>query len=756
VVSFDPPHRTVIVERGAGVVVVEVVIAPALADDEVPMLVIRPVEPTPGVELMVEGKALDFCRTRVRFEWPIPESVLDGSYDLFFQGLESEKINVVLASDTEVTADILAVDPCALVLVPQGRRVGIGVTTPPEVFPLPPDLTVDRDGCAIDAWAAGERGHVLRRTGERSIELLERCSSGLIAELVLDDPLRDATFFRDWVILATSSELHVFDLSGCPVGSEPFVSGLDQVVGLGISDEGFLLVIQAGPGTAPTEGNVLFFRADGTQVLAPRVFDGRGWYARHRNPGFVFDETTCVYRVDGSRVSDECCATPARELTEEESLYLRLIDDLRGLRERVAYPTSGQVTIGPAVEEDPLDARRPGVQWHRIVLFGDIPPGCAVRVETRAFDDLISGDPLVPTGWSRPAMAVPESAAPVRSPGDTRTAAADVTVLARPGRFLWLRLRLLSDGVATPRITRIEVERPRAGIARFLPAFIQNSTPEDDFLRRWLSLFEHTAFDGVALRMDQYSELFDPRTAPPEMLPFLSAWLEILELARLREDLDEWRRVLVRAAELAETRGTINGLVLAVKLYLGLEVQIVEAFKTRSGFILGAGVSVEDVTGPVLGCQTVLSAEPTPTWLGDEPRLGCACLIECDERAGAVPNEFEVIVPAYQLCSDEDMRLLRLVLDTEKPAHTRYCIRLAAVAGWTVGTDSVLGRISGAGFDRNELDPATYGILLLNGPGRPRPLDRGFALGRDSRLASKGGQRPLQLGFTLGNSRVGA
>jgi phage tail-like protein len=753
VVSFDPPHRTVLIGRGAGVVVVEVLVSPGLADDDSPLLTVRPIEPTPGDEIQIEGEILDFCRTRLRFEWEVPGTVEDGVYELFVAGLESEAIRIVLE-----TGDLepLSIDPCALILVPMGRRVGISITDPPETFPLPPLLTVDENGCIIDAWSVNEHGNVIRPTGERTVEVFIRCAGGPLGVINVDDPVRDAIFWKDVVAVATSTEIRIFDLTGCPLTPDPLVTGLDQVVGLAISDEGFLVVVQLGPGTEPKDGNVLLFRRDGTQVLSPTTFDGRGWFARHRNRAFVFDAVSCRFRLEPNRLDGGCCTSPARDLTDEEALYFLLIDDLRGLRERVAYPGSGNVIIGPGFEEDPLDARRPAVQWHRIILFGEIPPGCAVRIETRSFDNLVAGDPLVPNGWSRPVTAVHESEAAVSSPGDTRLAAADAMVLARPGRYLWMRLTLLSDGVSTPRITRIEVERPREGIARFLPGVFQNSTPEDDFLRRWLALFEHTAFDGVARRMDEYAELFDPRRTPPEMLPFLSAWLEVLELARLRDDPDEWRRVLVRANELAETRGTVEGLVLAVKLYLDVDIQIVEGFKVRSDFILDAGATVDDMTGVVLGCQTILTAEPTPTWLGDEPLLGCSCLVDC-ERVGAVPNEFEVVVSARDACSDEELRLLHLVLDTEKPAHTRYCIRVTGAAGWVVGTDSVLGRAVGKGFDRNELDPATFGLLLMNGPQRPKPIGLGFALGRDSRLASKTGQADLRLGFTVGNnSLVGA
>jgi len=367
---------------------------------------------------------------------------------------------------------------------------------------------------------------------------------------------------------------------------------------------------------------------------------------------------------------------------------------------------------------------------------------------------LVAGDPLEPGGWSAPVVAGPSAAVPVSSPGDTRQTAGEILVLAPPGRFLWLRLTLQSNGGATPCIRGLELEQPRQGIARYLPEVFQNSTPEDDFLRRWLALFESTAFDGVAQRLDAYSEIFDPRYAPEALLPFLAEWLQILDLQRLRDDPAAFRRVLARAADLAQTRGTVDGLILAVRLYLGMQVQIVESYKTRSGFILGCGVTLQGVTGPVLGCDTGLTQEPSGVVLGDEPRLGEGLLLECETRTGTLPYEFEVWVPARDVCRSEDLAALRLVLDTEKPAHTQYCIRETGAAGWVLGLQSVVGQELGPDFNRDQLDAGTYGLVLGNGPGRPKPLGEGLTLGRDSRLPAKPGQPTLQLGGSSGQGLV--
>jgi hypothetical protein len=55
-----------------------------------------------------------------------------------------------------------------------------------------------------------------------------------------------------------------------------------------------------------------------------------------------------------------------------------------------------------------------------------------------------------------------------------------------------------------------------------------------------------------------------------------------------------------------------------------------------------------------------------------------------------------------------------------------------------------------ASFDRNELDPSTFGIVLGGRFLRPKPVGKGFALGFDSRLAS--GSGGFRLDARLGNT----
>jgi hypothetical protein len=238
------------------------------------------------------------------------------------------------------------------------------------------------------------------------------------------------------------------------------------------------------------------------------------------------------------------------------------------------------------------------------------------------------------------------------------------------------------------------------------------------------------------------------------MLPFLARWLDLPLFPSITEDTERLRRILVAAPEIARLRGTRDGLALIVRLYTDVVIRIREP--SSPPFVLGAGVSLGGMTGPVLGCTTRLPSGCSPTDLG-EATLGCTVLSECDERTGDVPHSFEVLVAAHDLCSTERTGLIQALLDHEKPAHTRYCIVPLAPAGWVVGVASVVGQAVSASYDGALRDGSTFGIALGNGPPRSAPIGMGLVLGRGSRLTGASGQPGFRVDASVGRTtRVGA
>jgi phage tail-like protein len=103
----------------------------------------------------------------------------------------------------------------------------------------------------------------------------------------------------------------------------------------------------------------------------------------------------------------------------------------------------------------------------------------------------------------------------------------------------------------------------------YLPGMYQN----DAFLGRFLLIFE-SILDPIDRQVADLHHYFDPDLAPPEMLKWLGSWLGLVMDDRWPE---ERRRALVAsAAPLYAWRGTKRGLSALLRLYTGVEPEIVE------------------------------------------------------------------------------------------------------------------------------------------------------------------------------------
>ena len=254
-----------------------------------------------------------------------------------------------------------------------------------------------------------------------------------------------------------------------------------------------------------------------------------------------------------------------------------------------------------------FDGQEPGCAWHRLMLDGSIPPGTQVQVATRCADE---AELLPDLPWHdepAPVLRPHGSELPwlMQAPGasaDTDAAQGQGTwelLFQRArGRWLQLRLRLLGNELATPRLVALRAWRPRFSYAqRYLPAVYREDAVSADFLERFLANFEGQ-FTALEDRIAAASALFDVRSAPAETLDWLGNWLGLV----LDPSLDEKRRrqLIRHAMPLYQYRGTPAAVRLAVQLALSPRVpdedfalpapsqrqpwgvRIVESFLTRS------------------------------------------------------------------------------------------------------------------------------------------------------------------------------
>lgn len=194
-----------------------------------------------------------------------------------------------------------------------------------------------------------------------------------------------------------------------------------------------------------------------------------------------------------------------------------------------------------------FDSGEQATAWHRVTMgFSTGDAALQIRLEYAATDDPI---PQRRVEWTEIDPPNPH----------------DALLSDAEGRYLWLRIELQGDRFTTPRLRTLRAYFPRKSYLRYLPAIYQEDPESRAFLEQFLSIFEST-FDGVEEDLAHITRYLDPAGVPPEFLDWLESWLAL--------DPDEtWpeparRELLSQASDLFKGRGTPNGLLALLRIYL--------------------------------------------------------------------------------------------------------------------------------------------------------------------------------------------
>ncbi len=389
------------------------------------------------------------------------------------------------------------------------------------------------------------------------------------------------------------------------------------------------------------------------------------------------------------------------------------------LRNGAGYPKSGRFVTTA------LDSSLAGCRWHRIALTACVPEGTDVRVDT-----LTAESPMTPAE----VLAQPAARwATGQQVGGLDGGRWDCLVRSDPGRYLWLSLRLSSDGACTPSLDDAEVWFPRRTSASLLPAAFMSEPGGGDFLERFMAISDRERAT-VTGEIDGIAALLDPMAAPagagggPDFLDWLAGWVGMafdsgLPLARRRE--------LVRdAAALYRLRGKPEGVRRFVSLFCGVPVQVLEHYRLRRWAITGRARLGD--TSQLFGAPIVKRLQ-----LGEYSEIGSFELIDTDD-----PRHDPFLVYASRftvfLLARADQQLLaraQAVAELAKPAHTQVDVELIEPRQRvgiqsTVGLDTVIAEVPAPGVTGT----ATLGQGVVVGPD-PRLGGRRLSLlGSSSRI----------------------
>jgi phage tail-like protein len=394
-------------------------------------------------------------------------------------------------------------------------------------------------------------------------------------------------------------------------------------------------------------------------------------------------------------------------------------------------------------------------QWHRLALQGRIPSKSSVEVYYYASDnqDLKSafekafGGPgsleektgeiekLLSSSWIGPQVFTgsefeePNISSSQESRADT-LAAPDMLLDPNKGRFLWLKIRLITFGHKTrPAISSARIYYPRLSYLRYLPPAYREDPSSAAFLERFLSLFE-TIFEGLDQEIDQLFRFFDPRLAPKEFLPWLNSWINL----SLDDDVpeDRMRHFLKRAPHLYDRKGTPEALIEFLEIYTGRQVFLTEHSRGLKPLVLG-GPDFKLGLGAVL-----LGSGLQGMRVGDTAIVGYAAV---RDRVGDADEPFLPLARRFTIVIDMDGEefqkreaTLKRIVAEQKPAHTSCTIRSTADQK-TVG-QAVLGfsaTVTGSRPYRVGITPIGSGSAVAKDPSVLR-LERGAWVGSLKRL----------------------
>lgn len=361
-----------------------------------------------------------------------------------------------------------------------------------------------------------------------------------------------------------------------------------------------------------------------------------------------------------------------------------------------------------------MDSHLRGTTWHRLFLDACIPPETQMQVQTRSGDDvdLLSMQPyqaeplpyLRSRGSEIPywdAWPIDPSAA---EPDPDTTGTWEVLFQHAAGQYLQIRLALSGNGRASPQIRRLRAYYPRISyVKQYLPAAYQANPQSGNFLERYLANMEGFYAD-LENRIAGVSQLFDPRSAPPEALDWLATWIGLVldPLWSNIHDVDRRRLVIRFGRRLYERRGTPDGLRFSLQLLLNPCLEIILKRLERATIIpdLGLRLSLESLglPYPALG-STAAELEDLLYWYvlespghdrvriverwqtrqglalqaGDTTAALAAAPVSLEDDLRNAAHIFSVLLP--QDLPDDQAAMVEKIIRLEKPAHTDFDMR---------------------------------------------------------------------------------
>ena len=269
-----------------------------------------------------------------------------------------------------------------------------------------------------------------------------------------------------------------------------------------------------------------------------------------------------------------------------------------------------------------VDGETADCMWHKVTIHAFVPHDSKIELSYVVSSGEIQNITELDGKWSEPMLNQK-----------------CVSIDAPKGRRLWIKIALSSNAQTGkyPTVKSLKAYYAQVNYLEYLPAFYQENPVSQEFLKRYLSVFE-TVLQGLENQIAEVPELIDAKQTTSEFLPWLSTWVGAVEDENWPEN--KWREFLSRAAVLYKRRGTKGELEEIIKIYTGkYPVAIVERVLLRTG-----------------------DKELFDALFGDK-------------------YSFCVLLTSKQVKTEVDQKVIKRIIEGEKPAHT--------VGGYVVLEDQI-------------------------------------------------------------------
>lgn len=175
-----------------------------------------------------------------------------------------------------------------------------------------------------------------------------------------------------------------------------------------------------------------------------------------------------------------------------------------------------------------LDAGESDFEWGRVLLQGSLSGAllrCSVHAQnSRFWDEEI---PDIDAYLIDPYVSRPVKTSRLDAIFQRTQANADDFLANVKGRYLWIKVELISQGLTPCRLEAVRVQYSGDHMMDYLPDMYQREDPEG-FTRRFLSIFNNMVLD-MEENIYEIGRELDFETCSPAMREYLASWLCIDE-----------------------------------------------------------------------------------------------------------------------------------------------------------------------------------------------------------------------------------